>query len=160
MQNTHPLTVNPTRTRVTWGRRTPATWTRILVLGLLTLFLPSCVLIVDGDALSDALFQEITLGESRTDQSLSGNDRRLYRFTASNRGDHTVSITALTTNGDLYLYSTSSDALNDTNRVDQSENTGTNNDALIAGLTSGQEYFVVVREKSGSSGTLIPCGPR
>lgn len=146
MQNTYLLKLNTSRTR--------ATRLRILMLGLVALVLPSCVLVVDGDALSDALFQELSLGESRTDQSISANDRRLYRFTASNRGDHTVSITAQTTNADLYLYSSSTDALNDTNRVAQSENTGTNNDALIESLTSGQEYFLVVREKSGSSGTF------
>ena len=127
---------------------------KLMILALAVATFGSCVLIVDGDG-SDLLYTTVVLDKAYEDESIVSTDANYYEFVAGSdfKGVHNIAVTNLTTDVDWYLYKTRDDARADVSRIASGEeHSNTTDESEQVGLSSGQTYYLVVKERDGRFG--------
>ena len=100
---------------------------------------------------SDAI--NLTIGSPSTNGTLNyaGDYNVWYKFTPSCTGSHTVTLSGLSDDKDLYVYSGTCSSLT---YIGSSASTGTSNETVTYSFTGGQTYYIEVYDYANTGGNF------
>lgn len=87
---------------------------------------------------------------SNSESPFSGNGDVWYRFTPSCTGNHSISLTGLPDDKDLYVFA----ACGTTSSIGSSTSGGSNNENITQSFTGGVTYYIRVYDYTGTGGSF------